>query len=149
MTAVPKEPVMKKWKNSNFYLALKSTHLFRILAVFMIVYWIIAYLIYRIDPSFDTFGESMWYCFELISTIGFGEAVAITAAGKVLSVCLSFFSIAVIAIITSTIVNYYHLALRRQEDTDMIRIMKKLEHLEELEKEELAALSKQFREWHS
>ena len=115
----------------------------------MIVYWIIAYLIYHIDPSFDTFGESMWYCFELISTIGFGEVVAITAAGKVLSVCLSFFSIAVIAIITSTIVNYYHLALRRQEDTDMIRIMKKLEHLEELEKEELAALSKQFREWHS
>ena len=76
----------------------------------------------------------MWYCFELISTIGFGEVVAITAAGKVLSVCLSFFSIAVIAIITSTIVNYYHLALRRQEDTDMIRIMKKLERLEELEK---------------
>lgn len=140
---------MKKWKNSNLFLALKSTHLFQILLVFIAIYWVIAYLIYRIDPAFETFGTSIWYCFELISTIGFGEVVAVTTIGKILSAGLSFLSIAVIAIVTSTIVNYYHLALRRQEDTEMILIMKKLEHLEELDKEELAAISKQFREWHS
>ena len=93
---------MKKWKNSNFYLALKSTHLFRILAVFMIVYWIIAYLIYRIDPSFDTFGESMWYCFELISTIGFGEVVAVTAASP-FSPLLSLPSSPVPSLTTTTV----------------------------------------------
>lgn len=140
---------MKKWKNSNLFLALKSTHLFRILVAFFAFYWVIAYLIYRIEPTFETFGTAMWYCFELISTIGFGEVVAVTTAGKVLSVILSFLSIAVIAIVTSTIVNYYQLAIRKQEDTEMILIMKKLEHLDELDKEELAAISKQFREWHS
>lgn len=55
----------------------------------------------------------MWYCFALISIIGFGEVIAVTTVGKVLSVILTSFSIAIIAIITSTIVNYYHLTLRR------------------------------------
>lgn len=140
---------MKKPKNSLFYQTLKSTHIAEIMLTFFAFYWIIAYLIYRIDPAFDTFGEAMWYCFELISTIGFGETVAVTATGKVLSVILSFFSIAIIAIVTSTIVTYYQLAIRRQEDVEFIDFIKQLERLPELSKEELEALSEQFKQWHS
>lgn len=140
---------MKKWKNTDFFLALKSTNLFKIFVVFVAVYWIVAYLIFSIDPAFNSFGTAIWYCFELISTIGFGEVVAVSTIGKILSACLSLFSIAVIAIVTSTIVNYYHLALRRHEDAEMILMMKKLEHLHELSNEELKAISRQFQEWHS
>lgn len=129
---------MKKWKNTDFFLALKSTNLFKIFIVFVAVYWIVAYLIFCIDPAFNSFGTAIWYCFELISTIV-----------KILSACLSLFSIAVIAIVTITIVNYYHIALRRHEDAEMILMMKKLEHLHELSNEELKAISRQFQEWHS
>ncbi len=140
---------LKNFKNSTLYLALRSTHLFHTLYIFLLVYFSIAFLIYRFDPAFSTYGETLWYCFELVSTVGFGEVVAVSPFGKVMSVILSMYSIAIIAIVTSTLVNYYQLGIRRQEDAEMILIMKKLEHLPELSKEELEALSEQFREWHS
>ena len=50
----------------------------------------------------------MWYCFTVITTIGFGDMVAASRLGRLLTVVLGVYGIVVVAILTSVIVNFYN-----------------------------------------
>ena len=41
-----------------------------------------AVLQWMVDPSFDTFGDSLWWAVETVSTVGYGDVVPESAAGK-------------------------------------------------------------------
>ena len=60
-----------------------------------------------IEPDMPNVWSAMWYCFALITTIGFGDVVAQSILGKVLSVILGIYGIIVVSLITSIIVNFY------------------------------------------
>jgi len=59
------------------------------------------------DPSFDHFEDALWYCFAVVTTIGFGDLTATTLVGRILSVILGMYGIVVVALITSIVVNFY------------------------------------------
>lgn len=54
------------------------------------------------------FGNSLWYAFAVVTTIGFGDFTAVTATGRVITVLLGIYGIIVVAVITSIIVNFYN-----------------------------------------
>jgi len=68
------------------------------------------------EESITTYGDALWYCFMLVTTIGFGDLTAVTIMGRVLSVILGIYGIVVVAIVTSVIVNFYSEV--RNEKTD-------------------------------
>ena len=57
---------------------------------------------------FKNFGDSLWYCFTVVTTIGFGDLTAKTLIGRVVSVFLGMYGIVAVAVITSIIVNFYN-----------------------------------------
>ena len=59
------------------------------------------------EPEIGSFKNAMWYCFAIVTTIGFGDISATTDFGRVLSVILGVYGIIVVALITSIIVNFY------------------------------------------
>ena len=132
---------MKKKHNKALHVVLKKTHFFETLIVDMLVFFLFAFFIYRHETVFDTYGSALWYCFELVTTIGFGELVAVTRIGKLLSIILSVYSIGMIAIITSTVVTYHQVKIKAQENDALVLFMDKLERLPELDKEELQEIS--------
>lgn len=135
---------MKRKHRHTLGLVLKRTHFFETIAVFLIVFFIAAFVIYRCEDVFPTYGAALWYCFELVTTVGFGGLVAVTRIGRILSILLSAYSIGMIAIITSTVVTYHQIKIKSQEDSIAL-FMDKLENLPKLSREELADISERIR----
>ena len=82
-----------------------------------------------VDPAFNDFTDGLWYSFVVITTIGFGDIVATTIFGKIITIFLGLYGLIVVAVITSIIVNFYSETTRQNDD-------KKEETTEEIEKEE-------------
>ncbi|MBR4800317.1 MAG: hypothetical protein IK048_01375 [Clostridia bacterium] len=61
-----------------------------------------------VEPGIETYPDALWYCFMLVTTIGFGDLTAVSTIGRVLSVILGLSGIVVVAIVTSIIVNFYN-----------------------------------------
>ena len=61
-----------------------------------------------LEPNMENYGDALWYCFAIVTTIGFGDVTAVTLFGRVLSVILGVYGIIVVALITSIIVNFYN-----------------------------------------
>lgn len=60
------------------------------------------------EPKFENFGDALWYCFAVVTTIGFGDYAASTIIGRILTVILGLYGLVVVAIITSVVVNFYN-----------------------------------------
>ncbi len=59
------------------------------------------------EPNISSFSDAVWYCFAIVTTIGFGDITAVTFKGRILSVILGLYGIVVVSLITSVIVNFY------------------------------------------
>lgn len=140
---------MKKQRSKPLRIVLRQTHFFETLAIYLLVFFLFAFVIYRHETVFESYGSALWYCFELVTTIGFGEVVAVTRLGRLLSILLSVYSIGMIAIITSTVVTYHQIKIKTQENEALFLFMDKLEHLPELSKEELKEISEKIKQLRS
>lgn len=70
-----------------------------------------------LEDAIHGFWDAMWYCFSLITTIGFGDVTAVTGLGRILSVILGIYGIIVVALVTSIIVSFYN-ETRKEKDND-------------------------------
>lgn len=83
----------------------------------------------------------------LCSTAGFGDIPAETPVARAITVILSVISIFYIAMLTGVAVNYCNTLIKMRQKDTMARFMDDLEHLEELDRDELADLSRRVREY--
>lgn len=81
------------------------------------------------STQFATFGDALWYCFTVVTTIGFGDFAATTLVGRLISVILGLYGIIAVAVITSIIVNFYN-------ETSGKRDVKELKSISKDEKED-------------
>lgn len=81
-------------------------------------------------------GDALWYCFAIVTTIGFGDVVATSIVGRVLSVILGIYGIVVVALITSIIVNFYNETKHENDDVLLKEEMKKLDEQRKVEDKE-------------
>ena len=86
---------------------IQKTYALEIIAGLGLMMIAFSYVLTYTDEAFPTFWDALWYCFAIVTTIGFGDLAATSAFGRMLSAILGIYGIVVVALITSIIVNFY------------------------------------------
>src|SRR4051812_2584929 len=64
-----------------------------------------AFLERLIDPAFDTLPQALWFAVTTVSTVGYGDYVPESGAGRVVAAALMLTGIGLIPLITSVVVS--------------------------------------------
>lgn len=86
---------------------IRKTYAAEIIFGLMLLIVAFSYVLEFTDEAFTSFWDGLWYCFAVVTTIGFGDLTPTTDVGRLLSVILGLYGIVVVALITSIIVNFY------------------------------------------
>lgn len=135
---------MKKWR--LLWTVIKRSAADKIVYSFVINFFIVALLITLIEPDIHSFCDGLWYTFVSCSTIGFGDITVTTLWGRLLTAYIAIAEIMTVAVISGVVVSYYLEVIHRREQETVTLFLDKLEHLQELSPEELAALSQKIKE---
>ena len=124
---------------------LKQTGATRILLGFIVLYFLCALIIWLREPQIKTYGDGLWYCYAVITTIGFGDVIVTSHVSRVVSMILSSYAVLAIAIITGVVVNYYNQIVELKQSETITAVLDRLEHMPEMSKDELEELSRDVR----
>ena len=125
---------------------LKQTGADAILSGFVAFYAACAVIIWLREPQILTLGDALWYCYAVITTIGFGDVVVTTLLSRIVSVVLSIYAVLVIAIATGVVVNYFNQIVQLKQSETLTAILDRLEHLPEMSGDELEELSEKVKD---
>ena len=73
-----------------------------------------------VEFEIGDFWDALWYCFAIVTTIGFGDYTAVSIPGRIISVILGIYGLIVVALLTSIIVNFYN-EMRQAEAEEAIK----------------------------
>ena len=107
---------------------LRQAGFVRITGLFLLFYLLCSTAVWLSEPTTLTFGDGLWFSFETVSTIGFGDIPAETPVARAITVILSVISIFYIAMLTGVAVNYCNTLIKMRQKDTMARFMDDLEH---------------------
>jgi len=123
--------------------AVQSGRIIPYFALFILVVTVAAALIVWIfaKGEFDSFGTSLWWAAQTVTTVGYGDVIPQTAFSKVVAVVVMLFGVAIVslmtALVTSSVVTWSQSRLAEEgvDEHDvhlatLRRIEKRLEALE-------------------
>lgn len=111
-------PSLKFSKVKVFLDILLKTHTIDVLLCLLAMIIAFSFLFPMFEDTIDNYWDAMWYCFAVITTIGFGDFAATTLIGRILTVVLGIYGIIIVAILTSAIVNYYGAVSKKDKEED-------------------------------
>lgn len=134
---------MKRLK--TMIMVLRETGANRLIGAYMAFLLICALLIWIAEPGITTYGNALWYCFTVASTIGFGDVVVHMRLSRILSVVLSFYSAVTLAIVTGVLASYFNRLIQLRDRDSLATLSDKLDRLPDMSREELKRLSEQIK----
>ena len=93
-----------------------------IIVVFAIFTLLAALVEFLVEPqTFKTFGDACWWSIQTVSTVGYGDDVPETAAGRIVATLVMLFGMAFVPAVTSIIVAILVERGRRGLESDELR----------------------------
>ena len=86
-----------------------------------------SFVFVSLEPSVTNYSDAIWYCFAIITTIGFGDITVVSPFSRFLSIILGLYGIIVVALITSIIVNFYNEVKEEQREKEEKKEEKEIE----------------------
>jgi voltage-gated potassium channel len=87
-----------------------------------------------IDPAFDTFPQALWFAVSTVSTVGYGDYVPESGAGRFVAAALMLTGLGLIPLITSVVVSILvsrgSREAREEELRDLNQILERLDSLD-------------------
>jgi drug/metabolite transporter (DMT)-like permease len=86
---------------------IRQTYAAEIVAGLLLLIFVFSFMLMLFEKNITSYGDALWYCFAIVTTIGFGDIAATSMIGRIMSVILGIYGIVVVALITSIIVAFY------------------------------------------
>lgn len=134
-------------KSRILWNVLKRTRSDKLLYGYLLTFAVISAVIIIVEPDINTLADGLWYCFNVATTIGMGDVVAVTLTGRILSIILSVYSILIIAVIPGVITGFYLEVIKIRSNESAEKFLYDLERLPELSEDELAELSERIKKF--
>jgi voltage-gated potassium channel len=87
-----------------------------------------------VDPAFETFPQALWFTVTTVSTVGYGDYVPESGAGRVVASALMLTGLGLIPLITSVVVSILvakrSREAREEELRDLHQILERLDSLD-------------------
>jgi voltage-gated potassium channel len=87
------------------------------------------------DPGIGTYGDALWWAVSTVSTVGYGDVVPTSPAGRLIGTVLMLTGIGLIPLLTSAVVSALVAQRsregREQELSDLAQILERLDRIEE------------------
>jgi voltage-gated potassium channel len=88
-----------------------------------------------IDPEFDTYVQALWFSVTTVTTVGYGDYIPESAAGKLVASALMLTGLGLIPLVTSVVVSILvSQRSRESRDREMHHLSLILERLDDLER---------------
>ncbi len=136
--------MMKRFK--RFVSVLKHTGAIHIFWSYVVVLCIAAVVLTLCEPNISRVTDGLWYCFIASTTVGFGDLVAVTLIGRILTVVVVLYGIVTAAMVPGVALTYYLEFVKAKEKETTSLFLEKLENLPNLSREELQQISKKVKE---
>lgn len=114
---------------------------------FAVLFFACSVAVWLADPASLTLGDGLWFSFETVSTIGFGDIAAAGPVARIITVVLSITSIFYLAMLTGVAVSYCTFMVKVRQKETLARFMDDLEHLDSMTPDELRDLSSRVRRY--
>ena len=95
-------------KMDIFWKVVRKTNAAEILFGMLLLIIAFSLVLPILEDSIPDFGSALWYCFAIISTIGFGDVAAVSILGRVMSAILGICGLVVVSVVMSIVVNFYN-----------------------------------------
>jgi voltage-gated potassium channel len=86
------------------------------------------------DSNIHSFGDAVWWAMETITTVGYGDHHPTTVAGRFVASALMVVGLALVGVITATVVTWFF------SELDVLRDVRKIEAEEERTEASLAEI---------
>lgn len=128
-----------------FWSMIRRCHLEKAFLGFIGCFMLGALIIEMREPYVGSYGDAMWYVFVSCTTIGYGDYIAITPVGRIITVVLTIYEMILMALLSGVIVSHYLEVVHRREKYTATIFLEKLKHLKELDDEELEELQERVK----
>ncbi len=126
-------------------LIIKASGLLPSTIAFIALFLICSILVALFEPNVNGFANSLWFMFQVVTTIGLGDFTATSFVGRAAAVVLSVYSAFFLALITGVVVSFCSERMRARHGESIAHFLDQLEHLPELSTEELTELSEKVK----
>ena len=127
------------------FAVIRHSGLRRVMAWFAAVYLLSAVIVTLVEPEITRLQDALWFLWAVVTTVGLGDVTATTLVGRAATVACSVSGIVTFAIFTAVVVDYYNERRRMLLDESATVLVEHLEHLEDLDRDELAEISRKVR----
>lgn len=125
---------------SLFALIIKRTKTVRFLLAFAAVFVFCSLVLWRIDPVFGSWQNALWYGFMVVTTTGFGDFVPTTLAARLVSVFLGVYGVIAMGFLCGVGASWLFERVQTLRGRSSTLMLHQLEHLGELDDDQLEAL---------
>ena len=109
-------PVREQFKLDKIIIKVRRELVLTIIMGLLVLVTLCSVYFLLIEPEMTSFVDALWYCFSLVTTIGFGDVSVDTTFGRILSVILGLYGLIVVALATSIIVTIYNDIKKKDDD---------------------------------